>query len=267
MEPWWKEVVRVTAPVRIAVIGVLCILALFLLAQTALVMKQTGEYTNPSQNTITVSGEGTATAIPDTATVSFAASATAPDVASAQANVTTVINNALASIKSAGISSSDVTTTSFNVSPHYTNVVAACPPNGLCPNTNSVVSGYDVSENVTVKIHDTTKVATVLDGLAKAKVSNVSGPEFVVDDTQAVIAEARGKAIAKAQQDAQKLAAQLGVRLGKVVGYTDDASGNSVVQPMMAGAAGVMAAGSSVPNVPVGQNTYTKNISVTYQIH
>jgi uncharacterized protein YggE len=259
---------RATRSVRYAATAALSLLALFLLVETISVIQASLNYNNPDADTITVTGEGTATAIPDTAMISFGATATAADVATAQANVTTIINNALTSVKANGVTSDDITTTSFNVSPHYTNVAVAAPclPGMACPmNTNSVVSGYDVSEEVSVKISDTTKVAAILDGLAKANVTDVSGPQFVVGDTQAVEDQARDQAIQKAEADAQTLAAQLHVHLGKIQSYEDN-SDDTGTQPMMANAA-AMAPDASAPSVPVGQNTYTKDISITYEIH
>jgi uncharacterized protein YggE len=250
--------------IKIAVIGVLVILALFLLVETVSVSQNLGTSANPPTNTISVTGAGTATAVPDTATVSFGATATAPDVATAQAKMTGIINSALASVKSAGIADSDVTTTSFNVYPHYTTPV--CPPGTFCPNVRSTVSGYDVSENVSVKIHDTSKVAAVLDGLAKASVSNVSGPDFVVGDTQAVQARARGQAIAKAQQDAARLAAQLGVHLGKIVSFNDSTSGVAP-RPMYGATSMGVEMATAAPSVPVGQNTFNDTVTIVYQIH
>ena len=256
--------VRASRSVRYAATAALALLALFLLVETFAALQGISGYTTPSPNTITVSGEGTATAIPDTATISFGATATAADVGTAQTKITATINAALASVKAAGISDKDVTTDSFNVSPHYTTPV--CPPGIMCPNTNSTISGYDVSENVTVKIHDTAKVSAVLDGLAKANVSNVSGPNFVVDNTQAVMAQARAQAIQKAQTDAMSLAASLHVRLGKIVSYSDSDTGSGP-QPMYKATAVMSADSVAAPTVPVGQNTYTKDVSVTYEIH
>jgi uncharacterized protein YggE len=262
MEYNWKELGGATG-IRIAVIGTLAILALFLFVETVSVSESLGTSPNPPTNTITVNGDGTATAIPDTATVSFGATATGADVATAQAKVTATINSALTSVKGAGIADADITTTSFNVSPHYT--APNCPPGVFCPNVRSTVSGYDVSENVSVKIHETSKVAAVLDGLAKANVSNVSGPDFVVGDTQMVQAQARGQAIQKAQQDAAKLASQLGVHLGKIVSFSDSSSGSNP-RPMYGAKMMVATDASVAPTVPVGQNTYTDSVTITYQI-
>jgi uncharacterized protein YggE len=282
-------IVRASRSVRYTATAALALLALFLLVATVAAAQGILNYTTTSPNTITVTGEGTATAAPDTATISFGATATAADVETAQTQVATAINSALATVKADGVASSDITTDSFSVSPHYsttctpvaqpavassgigTSMIAMAPVSTsisnppVCSSSDSVITGYDVSETVDVKITDLTKVSTILDGLAKAKVTNITGPNFVLGDPQAVEAQARGIAIGKAQTEAQTLAAQLHVRLGKVTSYSDNSNGGSPVR-MMAMAV-PSASGSTGVTVPVGQNTYDENVSITYEIH
>ncbi len=264
-ESWKETIVKASRPVRLAAAAALSMLAVFLLVATIDGLHNWGQPDSNGPDTITVSGTGTATAIPDTATISFTASATAADVATAQKTMTDTVNAALASVKSAGIEDKDVTTSSYNVSPHY--VSSSCGPGLLCPNYGTKTSGYDVSETVTIKIHDTAKVADVLSGLGKANVSNISGPDFVVDDTQKVMQQARQQAITKAQADAKVLAQQLGVHLGKVVTFSDGGNGPQPYYKTMSMGATADAVAPEHATVPVGQNEYTDTVSVTYEIH
>jgi uncharacterized protein YggE len=266
MDHSWKELVtKVGRPIGYAAAAALVMLTVFLLVATIDGLHNWGhDDSNASQDTITVTGDGMATAIPDTATVSFSSSATAADVATAESKMTTMTNTALDAIKAAGISTDDITTTSYNVSPHYAST--ACPVGIYCPQ-NTIKSGYDVSESVQVKIHDTSKVATVLAGLAKAGVSDVSGPNFVVADTQAVMQQAREQAIAKAQADAKKLVTQLGVRLGKITYFQDNTNGSSDPQPTYKTDAASGAMSATPPTIPTGSNSYSDSVSITYEIH
>jgi len=257
----WKEISQDSA-VRIAFIGVLAILALFLFTQTVATVQNFGTSPNPPTSTITVSGEGMATAIPDTATISFGGTVTANTVADAESQLTKTINNALNVVKQNGVASSDITTSSYNVSPHYT--PPTCPPGVFCANTSSTASGYDVSETVTVKVHDTSKVSAILGGLARANVTNVTGPDYTVGDPKAVQSQARGLAIQDAQKQAQVLASQLGVHLGKVVSFSDNSTGGP--RPMAAEAT-LSASSAPNPSVPVGSNQYSDDVSITYAIN
>ncbi len=280
--------IRASRSVRYTATAALASLALFLLLETASAAQAIFNYTTVSPDTITVSGEGTATAAPDTATISFGATATADTVETAQTQVATAINAGLAVVKANGVAESDITTDSFSVSPHYSNTctpdiqsttatsvgvrsMIALPSNSspsvssaVCATSDSVVTGYDVSEDVSVKITDLTKVSAVLTGLAKAKVTNITGPNFILGNPQTVEAQARGIAIGKAQQEAQTLADQLHVRLGKVVSYS---SNNTTGSPIRMMAASEAAPANTGVSVPVGQNTYNENVSITYEIH
>jgi uncharacterized protein YggE len=261
---WRHTLVRASRPVRIAVTVVLLILALFLLVMTIDGLHNWGQPDANGPSTITVTGEGTATAIPDTASISFGDTVTNTDVATAEAQMTSTINSALSSIEALGIPKSDITTTSYNVSPHYSETV--CPPGIFCP-ASTVAAGYDVSEMIQVNVTDTTKVSGVLGALAKANITNVSGPDYIVGDTQSVMQQARAQAITKAQSDAKTLASQLGVHLGKVTDFEDNTGGVTAPEPEFK-AAGAMDSTAVVnPSVPVGNSTYTDDVSITYEIN
>lgn len=263
-DSWQETIVKASRPVRMAAAAALSVLAIFLATATISEMVSWAHQDVNGPAMISVSGTGTANAVPDTASISFTAQATAADVATAEKTMTDQVNKALASIKAAGVDDKDVTTSSYNVSPHYEST--SCGSGIYCPMiTTSKASGYDVSESVTVKVRDTSKVADVLGGLAKANVSNVSGPNFVVDDTQKVMQEARADAIAKAQADAKVLAQQLGMKLGKVVSF-DEGSGSSPTPYFKAAAMSTDAAGSA-PTLPVGQNEYSDTVTITYELH
>lgn len=134
--------------------------------------------------------------------------------------------------------------------------------------SNPKIVGYDVSQTVEVKVRDTAKAGDTLAALGTIGVQNISGPNFMVDDEDAAKAEARGKAIEEARTKAKLLAKQLGVRLGKVVSYSENGAGYP--QPMMYSAVakgGMMdASRESAPTLPTGENKTSVTVSVTYEI-
>src|SRR3989344_1530629 len=107
------------AGVRVAVIGVLAILALFLAAETVSIAQDLGRSGNPATDTITVQGEGRATVPPNVAHVSFSVENTAATVSDAQAATTKQANAALDFVKGQDIADKDVKTLSYNISPQY----------------------------------------------------------------------------------------------------------------------------------------------------
>ena len=114
-------------------------------------------------------------------------------------------------------------------------------------------------------MRDLAKVGDLLGGLGKLEVQNVNGPAFALDDSTAGYSAARSDAINKAKRQADLLAKQLGVHLGKIVNFSESSGGYAV--PMMAyGLDGGASEKSATPTVPTGENTYNASVSITYEI-
>ena len=222
----------------------------------------------PSQAaTIDVSGEGDASAVPDVATITFSVEAQGKTVAVAQNLVSIRINQALDFLKQSGIDTKDIQTTNYNAYPEYSN---PCGPNMVCPQTSSQVAqiiSYRASENVSVKIRDTSVSGKIIDGLGAVGITGISGPDFSVDNPDAVQAQAKQKAIDDAKEKAELLAKQLGVHLGKIVRFSGDVGGGimPMAYDMKAGAVGGAIAPTSA--LPSGQNKYSANVTITYEIY
>jgi uncharacterized protein YggE len=253
---------------RVAAIGVLGILSLFLLAETLSVATSFGRSGVPATDTITVQGVGQATVAPDVARISFSVQNTATTVADAQAATTRQANAAIDYVKGQGIAEKDVKTLSYNISPQYS-YPNPCAPGMLCPTYSGTpkITGYQVSETIQVTMRDLTKVGAMLGGLGKLEVQNVNGPDFALDDSTAGYSAARADAIDKAKTQAKLLAGQLGVHLGKIVNFSESSGGYAM--PMMyAKDSAVMSVGAAAPtpSVPTGENTYSASVSITYEI-
>ncbi|TSC64811.1 MAG: hypothetical protein G01um101491_162 [Parcubacteria group bacterium Gr01-1014_91] len=254
-----------TSGVRIALTGALAILALFLLAETINIAANFGRPGVPATDTITVQGNGQATLAPDVARVSFSVENTSATVAAAQAATTKQANTALEFVKGQGVADKDVKTLSYNISPQYS-YPNPCTGGKMCPDYNRApkVTGYQVSETVQVTVRDLTRVGELLGGLGSLGVQNVNGPAFALDDSTAGYDAARADAIDKAKTQANRLAGQLGVRLGKIVNFSESSGGYPY--PMMAYGLGGASEKSAVPDVPAGENTYSASVSITYEI-
>ena len=217
--------------------------------------------------TINVTGTGTAYAVPDVATESFTVEAKAATVADAQTTVTATANAAIAFLKSSGVAEKDIQTSGYNANPDYS-YPTPCASNRPCPAVSSApkVVDYDVSESVTVKIRDTSKVGAIVDGLGQRGVTGLSGPNFMVDNPDAINAAARAKAIDDAKGKAQLLAQQLGVTLVRITSFSDNGGGNVYPMAMDMKSEAVGATAAPAPVIAPGQNQYTSNVSITYEI-
>jgi uncharacterized protein YggE len=222
--------------------------------------------------TINVSGTGEAFAAPDVANISFAVTKDAKTVAEAQKLSADGINAIMAFLKEKGIDKKDIQTTSYNLYPKYEYQKAVTcldyNMNGYCPQGKQILMGYTVSQSVAVKVRKIDDAGTIIGGLGEKGATDISGINLEVDEPEAVQAEARDEAIKDAKDKAQTLAKSLGVRLVRIVSYSDGGNYPAYREYGIGGGAKLMAAdmAAPAPEIPVGQNQYSSNVTITYEI-
>jgi len=241
----------------------LALLGLFLLVSTLGAFKDwRGGSENP--NTISVVGEGEVYTVADIATFSFSVSAEAANVTEAQNKVTAKMNATLEALKNLGIEEKDIKTTNYYVSPKYTYEPIVCSQN-YCPPGRQVPDGFTVSHDVTVKVRKTDDAGRALALVGENGATNVSGLSFTTDDPTALYDEARAKAIDNATNRAEKLAKDLGVKLVRVVSFSEN-DGRYPMPMYDAKNMSLEQAGSAAPSLPIGENKIVSNVTVVYEI-
>ncbi|MCK5021903.1 MAG: SIMPL domain-containing protein [Candidatus Pacebacteria bacterium] len=251
---------------------VLVVLTLFLLAKTYGVIKANKFIGQEimARNTISVTGEGEVSAVPDIAKFSFTVKEESKTVEEAQAKVTEKMNKVLAFLKESKISDKNIKTTGYNIYPRYEwwSKEIICE-GGLCPPTDRqrVLIAYEVSQNISVELKDIDKAGEILAGIGSLEVTNVSGLNFDIDNKDELEREARQIAIEEAKNKAKELAKDLGVKLVRIISYSSN-EGN--IYPQYAVMEKSMAYGmggdSFVPEIPVGENEIKSTIYITYEI-
>jgi uncharacterized protein YggE len=224
---------------------------------------------------ITLSGHGEVSAVPDLANVSFTIKKDAKTVKEAQEGVAVVEKASLDFLKENKVEEKDIKTINASFNPKYeyrysSKGILPCTEYGCPPRPGSnVIVGYEAYENITVKVRNTDDVGKIMQGLGGLGVSDLNGPNFSIDDEDALKAEAKKEAIDDARAKAKVLAKNLGVRLGDVMSFSD---GTEYPQPMYYGKDMMMAEGdfratASVPaSIPKGENTITSDVSITFEI-
>ncbi|MEY4747709.1 MAG: hypothetical protein RLZZ416_758 [Candidatus Parcubacteria bacterium] len=273
MEPEKKEL-HIMPPLRIQNAGVfvLTMLGVFLVILTMSTLKQYRFIGSgvTATNTITVEGEGEVFAVPDTATFSVTVQEEAKEVKNAQETATKKGNDIIAYLKSQGVDEKDIQTTDYSVYPQYDYVQAQTCREGYCPPGRQTLRGFQVSQTLTVKVRDTQKAGDLLSGVGSKGASQVSGLSFTIDDQKALEAQARGKAIDDARAKAEALAKQLDVDIVRVVGFNEGGRGGPIyyAKTMAMDASGMGGApeAAPAPQLPVGQNKITSNVSIVYEI-
>ena len=253
-------------PIRIAMITMVSFLALFLALESVSVLKSWNAPVDPTKTaSITVNGSGKISVKPDVATFSFSVDEQAANAKAAEAKATDLTNKAISYLKSQGIEDKDIQTQGYNSNPRYEYRNQACPANLPCP-SNQVLVGYEVTQSVQVKVRKTDNAGAVLAGLTQVGIKNIGGLSLTLDNPDAVTAHARLKAIDDAKAKAGVLASQLGVQLVRI---TDFQEGNNN-RPVMYAAKSMSAQGAPdvavAPQIPTGENDYTSNVTITYEI-
>lgn len=202
---------------------------------------------------IRVSGTGEVSATPDTGHLSAGVVAEAPSAAEAVRANGTAMERVLAALEAAGIAKRDVQTSGFSVWPVY----AESAGRGTQPR----ITGYRVSNQVTVRVAGVEKVGGVLDQLVAAGANEVGGVSFSVGEPAPLLDEARKRALADARRKAELYAASAGVRLGRLLRIDEAGGGPPVPLPRAAS----MEASARVPLAP-GQVELSITTSVTYAI-
>ncbi len=135
------------------------------------------------------------------------------------------MNSVVAELKKRGIAAKDIQTSGINLNPQYNyNNREGQPPQ---------LTGYQASNNVTLKTRDLTKIGALLDALVAVGGNNISGPSFSIENDTALKTLAREKALKTAAAQADFYAKQTGFTRAKLVSITEGAIMNSGPRPMM----------------------------------
>ncbi len=112
-------------------------------------------------------------------------------------------------------------------------------------------------------MRDTEQAGTLISGVGERGATNISGLDFTIDDRESLEAEARAEAIAKAREQAETLAQDLGVRIVKLTGFYENAPSQNFNRGFFAAEESMDMA---VPSIPMGEDMTTITVSVTYEV-
>jgi len=208
---------------------------------------------SPPQGYVIVTGEGSVSVAPDHARITAGVSTrakTVKEATDANSRTMTAITTALVG---SGVAQKDIQTARFSVQPLYAPQTAGSEPK---------LSGYGVSNQVSVTIRDISKVGDILDRLVTAGATDVGNVAFVVSDPSKATDPAREAAVADAQRKAQLYARASGISLGRVAWIAEDtASGSPIPMADMA----VRQAARAVP-ISSGEEVMQVRITVGFDI-
>jgi uncharacterized protein YggE len=204
--------------------------------------------------TLTMSGEGSASAAPDQATVTSGVTSEGKSAREAVDANSKAMGALIDALKKAGIQAADLQTSGFSVQPRY-----AQPKQGSGEAPH--IDGYEVRNQVTVRVRDLTKLGAVLDTAVATGSNQIDGIAFGLADPAPVLDKAREAAVADARRKAELTAKAAGVKLGRILTIAEPGTDNGP-RPVMAYA---MAKAAPVP-VEAGESEFTAQVTVTWEI-
>ncbi len=210
------------------------------------------------QEGLWANGMGQVQAVPDVAVLNLGVQAEAATVAEAQTMAANAMTAVMAALKAGGVADKDIQTSGYTVyqQTQWDN-----------NKQTSVVTGYQVSNTLQVKVRQVADAGTVLDAVVAAggDLIRVQGINFQVDDPTPYLEQARGKAMADAQMKAKQLADLAGVTLGAPIYITESSSSPVIYRSAAMGASD---SGAPAPTTPInpGETTITSNVQIVYAI-
>lgn len=213
--------------------------------------------TTTKTDLFTVSGEGEAVAVPDTATVNLGVTKTASTVEAARNEATKTANDIIAGIKELGVDENKVKTTNYSVNPNYD-----------FTSGRETITGYTVSQNLQVEIDPIDTANKVVDMATTRGANQAGGIQFVLNDAkrEQLEKQARDEAILKAKEKAQSIANSAGIRLGKIINLHEDSMGAQppIMYDKVALGRGGDVAENAVDLQP-GENTVRVTVTLFYE--
>ncbi len=204
------------------------------------------------QRTITITGQGQVSVKPDIAIVESGVVTQAKTAAEALTANTQAMQAVFATLKEVGIEDKDMRTSQFSV-----NAIHTRPERGEARR----ITGYQVSNLVSVTIRDLDRVGEVLDRVVSNGSNELRGIRFQVENPGPLMDGAREDAVKDALRKAKIYVAAAGVALGPVLTINEHGGGGRP-QPMFARSMAMEAAA----DVPIAAGEQTLSTSVTLVI-
>ena len=222
-------------------------------------LAQTVATRSPAQpGLITVTGEGVAKKAPDMAVITLTVLREGETARAALDANNSAMGSVLSAMEADGIAEKDLQTSGFSIQPRY----SAPAPEKKPPQAPQIV-GYQVSNTLSVRIHDLTKVGDILDQSVSLGVNQGGNILFTNEDPSQAMSEARKSAMADAIAKAKALTDAAGVGLGAISRISEQTS-EPHPMPMMRAAfkAGDQA---GVP-IAAGSSEFRASVTVTWEI-
>jgi uncharacterized protein YggE len=158
-----------------------------------------------------VVAEGSTKRVPDVATIQAGVVTQAATAQEAMRDNGARMARVLAALRKAGVAERDIQTSSVSLNPQYRHE----------QNQPPVITGYQASNQLSVRFRDIALSGAILDTLVREGANNISGPDLMLDKPEAALDEARTDAVAKARARANLYAQAAGLRVDRILSISE----------------------------------------------
>jgi uncharacterized protein len=211
--------------------------------------------------TITIEGRGEITAAPDMAIINSGVTSQGATAREALDANTAAMAELIAALKESGIEARDIQTSGFSVNPNY---VYSDDRDANGYTLPPKLSGYQVSNTVTVAVRKLDTLGAILDKSVTVGANTVNGVSFSVADPSDLYDEARKEAFADARAKAELYATAAGSTLEDILSISEG-GGFNPPQPVAMYSMRAEAAAAPVP-VEAGELSFTINVTVQWEL-
>jgi uncharacterized protein YggE len=207
---------------------------------------------------ISVDGTGQVTGTPNLLRLDSSVNVTKPTVTEAMQDANTVMAAVQQTLKSDGVAAADLQTSGLSVQPTYTYA-----------NNSQHLTGYQVSENLSVVLRNLSTAGSVISDAARTggDALQIGAATLDIDQDAALIASARQAAFADALAKAKTYAAAAGRTLGAVTNISESTDSQPQTFDYPAAAASEAAAAAAPVPIQAGSQDVTVNVAVTWALN
>jgi hypothetical protein len=227
-----------------------------LLATVMLVaaMPATAEVPTPAVPVLTLAAESAVTAAPDVADIGAGVMTQASEAGAALEANSLAMNRVMAALKTAGIPERDIQTSGLSVQPQFR----------YQPNEVPVLTGFQASNRVEVRVRDPRAVGRVVDTLVKAGANQIDGPTFTIDKPEPLLDRARQDAVRLGRQRAELYATAAGLTVKRILRIDEGGQMDRPPMPMPRMAVAMDSAGA--PPVAPGEVRLVARVGMTFEL-
>ena len=204
-----------------------------------------------------VNATGSVTRMPDLAIISAGVVTRSSSASGAIADNAERMERVRAALRRAGIADRDVQTSAISLNPDYR----------YQDNQPPVLTGYQASNNVSIKFRDIRNSGRILDALVAQGANQINGPTLTIDRPEAAYDEARTDALAVGRARAELYARSLGKRVVRLLSVSEGGGFHPPMPYAAAEAIAVTGSRAAKTDINPGSQELQVTLSMSFELH